>query len=174
MGKNIYKNNAFGNNAMSTQENHAVFMNLALSEAEKAKLQNEVPVGAVLVDEKENVIASAHNMVITLSDPAAHAEILALRKASGILANYRLLNTTLYVTIEPCIMCMGALIHARVKRVVYGAKDPKWGAAGSLYCFADDKRLNHHPVIIGDVCEKACSALIMDFFKAKRKIKQHI
>ena len=149
-------------------EDHIRFMNIALNEAEKAKFQNEVPVGAVIVDEKGEVIASAHNMVIALSDPTAHAEMLALRKASTRLANYRLLNTTLYVTIEPCIMCMGALIHARIKRVVYGAKDSKWGAAGSLYCFADDKRLNHHPEIISDVCGKACGNLIRDFFREKR------
>ena len=152
-------------------EDHTEFMNLALNEAEKAKLQNEVPVGAVLVDEKGGILAKAHNMVIALSDPTAHAEILALRKASGRLVNYRLLNTTLYVTIEPCIMCMGALIHARVRRVVYGARDPKWGAAGSLYCFTDDKRLNHHPEITGDVCAKACSSLIRDFFREKRKLR---
>ena len=117
------------------------------------------------------IIAKAHNMVIALSDPTAHAEILALRKASARLVNYRLLNTTLYVTIEPCIMCMGALIHARVKRVGYGAKDPKCGAAGSLYCFTDDKRLNHHPEITGDVCAEACSNLIRDFFREKRKLR---
>ena len=152
-------------------EDHTEFMNLALNEAEKAKLQNEVPVGAVLVDEKGGILAKAHNMVIALSDPTAHAEILALRKASGRPVNYRLLNTTLYVTIEPCIMCMGALIHARVRRVVYGARDPKWGAAGSLYCFTDDKRLNHHPEITGDVCAKACSSLIRDFFREKRKLR---
>ena len=149
-------------------EDHTRFMNIALNEAEKAKLQNEVPVGAVIVDEKGGVIARSHNMVITLSDPTAHAEILALRKASARAGNYRLLNTTLYVTIEPCIMCMGALIHARIKKVVYGAKDPKWGAAGSLYCFADDKRLNHHPEITGDVCGKRCGILIRNFFKEKR------
>ena len=153
-------------------EDHTRFMNIALNEAEKAKLQNEVPVGAVIVDEKGELVASAHNMVITLSDPTAHAEILALRKASARAGNYRLLNTTLYVTIEPCIMCMGALIHARIKKVVYGAKDPKWGAAGSLYCFADDKRLNHHPEIISDVCGKACGNLIRDFFRKKRILKK--
>lgn len=153
-------------------EDHIKFMNIALNEAEKAKLQNEVPVGAVIVDAKGELVASAHNMVITLSDPTAHAEILAIRKASTILANYRLLNTSLYVTIEPCIMCMGALIHARIKRVIYGAKDPKWGAAGSLYCFADNKKLNHHPEIIGDVCGKACSNLIRDFFREKRMSKK--
>jgi len=153
-------------------EDHIKFMNIALNEAEKAKFQNEVPVGAVIVDAKGELVASAHNMVIGLSDPTAHAEILAIRKASRILANYRLLNTSLYVTIEPCIMCMGALIHARIKRVIYGAKDPKWGAAGSLYCFADNKKLNHHPEITGDVCEKACGNLIRDFFREKRMSKK--
>ena len=160
------------NEDLTPQEDHTKFMNLALKEAEKAKLQNEVPVGAVLVDEKGGILAMAHNLVIALSDPTAHAEILAMRKASAMLANYRLLNTTLYVTIEPCIMCMGALIHARVKRVVYGARDPKWGAAGSLYCFTDDKRLNHHPEITGDVCGKACGNLIRDFFIEKRRSKK--
>lgn len=148
------------------------FMNLALNEAEKAKMQNEVPVGAVLVDEKGRVLAKAYNLVITLSDPTAHAEILAIRSASAGISNYRLLNTTLYVTIEPCIMCMGALIHARVKCVIYGAQDPKWGAAGSLYSFTDDQRLNHHPEIQGGVCKQECSNLIKDFFRKKRKLKK--
>jgi tRNA(adenine34) deaminase len=83
--------------------------------------------------------------------------------------NYRLLNTTLYVTVEPCVMCMGAILHARVKRLVFGAKDVKWGACGSLYHLADDRRFNHHPEIIGGVCEEACRVLIQNFFRGKRK-----
>jgi tRNA(adenine34) deaminase len=143
-------------------------MQLALSEAAKAGQKGEIPIGAVLVSETGNVITSAHNLVINFGDPTAHAEILALREAALKLENYRLLNTTLYVTIEPCIMCMGAIIHARVSRIVYGAKDPKWGAAGSLYNFAEDRRLNHRPDIIGGIYEEACRSLMQDFFRRKR------
>ena len=143
-------------------------MQQALKEAGKAGQKGEIPIGAVLVSETGNVIATAHNLVINLSDPTAHAEILALREAAQKVMNYRLLNTTLYVTIEPCIMCMGAIIHARVSRVVFGANDPKWGAAGSLYNFATNNRLNHRPEIISGICEEACRTLIQDFFRKKR------
>ncbi len=152
--------------------NHAEFMKAALNEAVKAKAKDEVPVGAVLVAESGDIISSAHNQTITLADPTAHAEILALRNAAQKLLNYRLLNTTLYVTIEPCIMCMGAIIHSRVSRLVFGAKDPKWGAAGSLYNFARDTRLNHRPVIIHGVRKNECRALIQAFFKEKRNKPQ--
>lgn len=151
---------------------HEQFMQRALIEAEKAGQMNEIPVGALLVAENGNILAAAHNRVIQLADPTAHAEILALRASAEKVSNYRLLNTTLYVTIEPCLMCMGALIHARVSRIVYGIQDPKWGAAGSLYDFAQDTRLNHHPKIIGGVCEKDCRDLIQNFFQAKRKAKR--
>ncbi len=149
-------------------ENHINLMKLALAEAQKAGELQEVPVGAVLADENGEILSAAFNQVISLSDPTAHAEILALRKACQKIGNYRLLNTTLYVTIEPCIMCMGAAIHARVSRVVFGAADPKWGAAGSLYDLPDDSRLNHHPEIIRGVCESECRILIQNFFRAKR------
>ncbi len=145
------------------------YMKLALLEAEKAGQMDEVPIGAILVAENGEVIAASHNQTITLTDPTGHAEILALRKASAGVMNYRLLNTTLYVTIEPCIMCMGAAIHARVGRIVYGAGDPKWGGAGSLYNFAEDERLNHLPEVTSGVCENECRALIQGFFRAKRK-----
>jgi len=148
------------------------FMQLALKEAKKAGENNEVPVGALLVDKGGNIICSAYNKVIKLTDPTAHAEILVLRKAGSIVSNYRLLGTTLYVTIEPCPMCMGAIVHARVKRVVFGAYDLKWGAAGSLYNFAEDNRLNHRLEITGGVCEEECRAVIQDFFRAKRNKKQ--
>ena len=143
-------------------------MELALQEAKKAEQIGEVPVGAILVSENEEILAAAHNLTIQLVDPTAHAEILALRKAALEINNYRLLNTTLYVTVEPCIMCMGAIVHARISRVVFGATDPKWGAAGSLYNVAEDDRLNHRVEIIAGVCAEDCRRLIQDFFRAKR------
>jgi tRNA(adenine34) deaminase len=143
-------------------------MRIALEEARRARRIDEVPVGAVLVDESGNLLARAHNRTIANADPTAHAEILALRAAAGKLKNYRLLNTTLYVTIEPCLMCMGAVVHARVARVVYGAPDPKWGAAGSLYHFAQDGRLNHRPEVVPGMCETECRELMQEFFRLKR------
>jgi tRNA(adenine34) deaminase len=147
---------------------HENFMKIALDEAEKAGQIGEVPVGAIVVSENGKVISTAYNQPITLVDPTAHAEILAIRKAALEIKNYRLLNTTLYVTVEPCIMCMGAIVHARVSRVVYGAPDAKWGAAGSLYNYAEDDRLNHRVEIIADMCADNCRRLMQDFFHAKR------
>ena len=144
------------------------FMKLAIKEAKKAGQKAEVPVGAVLVAESGDILSLSHNQVITLADPTAHAEISALREAGKKVLNYRLLGTTLYVTIEPCIMCMGAIVHARVARVVFGALDLKWGASGSLYNFAEDVRLNHRPKIIHGVCQDECRALIQEFFRSKR------
>ena len=144
------------------------FMKLAINEAKKAGQKAEVPVGAVLVAESGDILSISHNQVITLADPTAHAEILVLREAAQKVLNYRLLGTTLYVTIEPCIMCMGAIVHARVTRVVFGAKDLKWGASGSLYNFAEDVRLNHRPEIIQGVCQDECRELMQDFFRSKR------
>jgi len=144
------------------------YMQAALVEARAAQFLDEVPIGAVLVDQKGGIVARGHNRVITDCDPTAHAEMLVLRQAASRLGNYRLLSTTLYVTIEPCVMCMGALIHARVARIVFGAFDQKWGAAGSLYDFADNPRLNHQPVIISGICKEACQVLIQDFFREKR------
>jgi tRNA(adenine34) deaminase len=128
----------------------------------------EVPIGAILVSENGTILSATHNRTIDLADPTAHAEILALREAAHKINNYRLLNTTLYVTVEPCIMCMGAIVHARISRVVFGAGDPKWGAAGSLYNFAEDDRLNHRLEITRGVCEQDCRNLMQDFFRAKR------
>ncbi len=144
------------------------FMKMAIKEAKKAGQKDEVPVGAVLVSESGDILSLSHNQVITFADPTAHAEISALRKAAIKVSNYRLLNTTLYVTIEPCVMCMGAIVHARVARVVFGANDLKWGAAGSLYNFAEDTRLNHRPEIISGVCQDECRELIQEFFRSKR------
>ncbi|MBW1695630.1 MAG: nucleoside deaminase [Deltaproteobacteria bacterium] len=143
-------------------------MKIAIEEGKKAGQIDEVPIGAVLVAKTCEVIATAHNQMIRLSDPTAHAEILALRSAGRISGNYRLAGTTLYITVEPCVMCMGAIINARIYRVVFGAKDPKWGAAGSLYDFASDRRFNHHPEIIGGICEEECKRLMQEFFKQRR------
>jgi len=147
---------------------HIEFMKLAIKEAKKAGQKAEVPVGAVLVGESGDILSLSHNQAITLADPTAHAEILVLRQAAQKVLNYRLLGTTLYVTIEPCIMCMGAIVHARVTRVVFGVKDLKWGASGSLYNFAEDVRLNHRPEIIQGVCQDECRELIQEFFRSKR------
>ena len=143
-------------------------MELALIEAKKAGQMGEVPIGAILVDSDGAILSATHNRTISLADPTAHAEILALREAAAKINNYRLLNTTLYVTVEPCIMCMGAIVHARISKVVFGAEDPKWGAAGSLYHFAEDERLNHRVAITKGVCEQECRNLVQQFFRAKR------
>jgi tRNA(adenine34) deaminase len=149
-------------------DTHEYFMRIALAEAKIAGQIGEVPVGAILVSENGDILSAAHNQTIKLADPTAHAEILALRKAALEVNNYRLLNTTLYVTVEPCIMCMGAIVHARISRVVFGATDPKWGAAGSLYNFAADDRLNHRVKITTGVCAENCRRLMQDFFRTKR------
>ena len=148
--------------------NYSHFMRQALLEAQQAAREDEVPVGAVLVAQDGTVLAGAYNRTIALCDPTAHAEILALRAASQVVGNYRLLNTTLYVTIEPCIMCMGALLHARVAKIVFGAEDPKWGGAVSRYNLAADVRLNHSIDVKGGLLENECSKLIQDFFLSKR------
>ncbi len=144
------------------------YMDLAIKEAYKAELIDEVPVGAIIIDENGTVVGTGFNQPISSIDPTSHAEINAIRQATQIFNNYRLVNTTLYVTIEPCIMCMGAIIHARIKRVVYGANDLKWGAAESLYNIASDSRLNHHPEIVSGVFEAKTKKIIKDFFKNKR------
>jgi len=144
------------------------YMNLALSEAKKAAQKAEIPIGAVLVAQNGEILAATHNQTVSLNDPTAHAEILALRAGARKIKNYRLLNTTLYVSIEPCVMCMGAVVHARISTLVFGAKDAKWGAAGSLYNLAIDKRLNHQVQIIEGVCEHESRSLMQDFFRLKR------
>ncbi|MBU2622020.1 MAG: tRNA adenosine(34) deaminase TadA [Proteobacteria bacterium] len=147
---------------------HEEYMKQAIVEAKKAGQNGEVPIGAILVAENGEVLSSEYNRTISLCDPSAHAEILALREAGNKIKNYRLLNTILYVTVEPCIMCMGAVIYARIESVVFGTYDPKGGAAGSLYNFAEDKRLNHRTGIISGICEEECRSLIREFFKARR------
>jgi tRNA(adenine34) deaminase len=145
-----------------------LLMEEALLEAIKALERGEVPVGAVLASPDGEILARGYNQPISLNDPTAHAEIMALRRAGELCGNYRLTGTTLVVTIEPCIMCMGAAISARVSRVVFGAFDPKAGAAGSIYNLADDPRLNHRIEVISGVREQECRGLIQDFFKSRR------
>ncbi|MBU0992684.1 MAG: tRNA adenosine(34) deaminase TadA [Proteobacteria bacterium] len=144
------------------------FMALALIEAKKAGQNGEVPIGALVVAENGDIITAAYNRTIELNDPTAHAEILAIRDAAARIGNYRLTGFSLYVTIEPCIMCMGAIIHSRFSRVIFGAHDPKWGAAGSLYDLSSDNRLNHQVEIISGVKEENARILIQEFFRNKR------
>ncbi len=144
------------------------FMKRALSLAEKAALSGEVPVGAVLVSAEGKILAEAFNRPISLCDPTAHAEIIALREGARQLKNYRLLGTTLYVTLEPCPMCAGALVYARVRRLVFGAFDPKAGACGSVYNIVNDERLNHRLEVTGGVLAEEAVALLKNFFKEKR------
>ena len=142
-------------------------MKEALKEALNALDDNEVPIGAVIVH-KDKIIARAYNQRERLKDPTAHAEMIALTQASAYLENWRLNDTTLYVTIEPCIMCAGALVNARVKRLVYGADDPKAGGCGSIVNVVSDKRLNHRIEVISGVMAKNCQWLMKEFFKKKR------
>ena len=141
------------------------WMALALKEAEKAYVEEEVPIGAVLVSSAGEIIASDHNKTRQQNDPTAHAEILVLRKAARLLNNYRLPGTTLLVTIEPCLMCAGAMIQVRLDKVIYGAADPKAGALGSLYEVSQDRRLNHCFEVVRGVLEPECRGLMQKFFK---------
>jgi tRNA(adenine34) deaminase len=144
------------------------FMRLALREAARAGRAGEVPVGAVLVDDAGAVLARGHNRPVSGHDPTAHAEIVTLRRAARRLGNYRLTGTTLYATVEPCAMCAGAIVHARVARVVYGAPDPKGGAARTLYRILDDPRLNHRCEVDGGLLEAESRELLQRFFKDRR------
>ncbi len=146
-------------------------MQEALREAEKGLVAGEVPVGAVLAGPDGQIVAKAHNQPIALQDPTAHAEILVMRKAGLFFENYRLNNTLLVVTIEPCLMCMGAAVNARIARLAFGASDPKGGAAGSLYNLASDKRLNHEIEVIPGIMEQECRELIEGFFQGRREKK---
>lgn len=143
------------------------WMRHAIRLAQRAEQQGEVPVGAVLVKE-DKCIAEGWNASISLHDPTAHAEIIALRVAGKTLANYRLVNTTLYVTLEPCVMCMGALSQARVNRLVFGATDPKRGAVCSAITLAEASFLNHTIAWQGGVLANECATLLKDFFRARR------
>src|SRR5262249_23577970 len=143
------------------------FMLLALAEAQKAEDAGEVPVGAVVVIGDE-VVGSGFNRPISSHDPTAHAEIIALREASRNCGNSRLAGGTMYSTVEPCMMCAGAMIHARIDRLVFGTPDPKAGSAGSIYNVLTDPRLNHRVEVVSGICEDECAALLRAFFAKRR------
>ena len=152
----------------SLAEKDTYFMRLALEQARQAQKLGEVPVGAVMVAETGTILAVAGNRSIVDHDPSGHAEMLVLRTAGKILENYRLLNTTMYVTIEPCLMCIGAMIHARIKRLVLGASDPKTGAVVSRYQIGSDGKLNHELEVEAGILADECAGLLTSFFKMKR------
>ena len=149
---------------MSTDEK---YMQAALREARRALEEDEVPVGAVIVHEGR-VIGRAHNQRERLKDPTAHAEMVAITQAAAALEGWRLDRTTLYVTLEPCLMCAGAIVNARIPRVVFGAPDERFGACGSLYQVGRDTRLNHEFELVGGVLAGECAALLQEFFSGKR------
>ena len=147
---------------------HDVYMRIAINEAWKAHEMGEIPVGALIIDWDGRILGKAHNETITRSDPTAHAEIMVLREAALKKGNYRLPNTSLYVTVEPCLMCAGALIQARVKKMIFGAFDPKAGACGSVYDIPSSPGILHKITVISGVLEEECREIIQAFFKTRR------
>jgi len=143
-------------------------MSLALDEAEKSYRLGEVPVGAVLVGADGQILARAHNMPVASNDPTAHAEILAIRNGATGIGNYRLPETVIYVTLEPCAMCVGAMLHGRVKRLVFGARDPRSGSAGSVLDLTGIDRFNHRMDVTGGVLAENCAEILRRFFKERR------
>ena len=148
--------------------NDEKWMALAIKQAIEAETEGEVPIGAVLIKD-EQLIAQAHNQPISTNDATAHAEIQLLRAAGNHQKNYRLIDTTIYVTLEPCAMCLGAMMHARIARIVFGASDPKTGVCGSRADLTTESFFNHEMEIRGGVLEKECKELIQSFFKSRRK-----
>jgi tRNA(adenine34) deaminase len=155
---------------MSTDSDEQ-YMEMALAEARNADAAGEVPVGAVIVVEGV-VVARAFNQPISTNDPTAHAEMVALREAARKVGNYRLATASMYCTLEPCMMCAGGMIHARIPRLVFGALDPKAGSAGSIYNVLTDPRLNHHVDVVVGIRQAECGALLRDFFARRRKIEE--
>ncbi|MFO0935112.1 MAG: nucleoside deaminase [Gemmataceae bacterium] len=149
---------------------HVGTMQLAIAEAKRAADEDEVPVGCVIVDPEHGTIAAAHNQKEQLQDPTAHAEIIAITQAAAALGSWRLDRAILYVTLEPCPMCAGAIVQARIPIVVYGCTDPKAGACHTLYSITDDTRLNHRCQVIGGVSREECAGLLSSFFAAKRAL----
>jgi len=143
-------------------------MRLAIAEAERALEHDDVPVGAVILGPAGEVLGAGHNERERLQDPSAHAEMIAIRQAAEAIGHWRLLDTTLYVTLEPCAMCAGAIVLARIPRVVYGTADPKAGAAGSVLDVLAEPRLNHRPAVTGGVLAADCAALLVAFFASRR------
>ncbi|HND54085.1 MAG TPA: tRNA adenosine(34) deaminase TadA [Pirellulaceae bacterium] len=154
---------------MHLENPHELFMRMALREAEQAQAENEVPIGAVIVRD-DRVIAAAHNQREQLHDPTAHAEMIAITQAAAAIEDWRLERCSLYVTLEPCPMCAGAILQARIPIVVYGATDPKAGAVDTLFRLLDDRRLNHRCEVIGGVLADRCGAMLTEFFQAQRRL----
>ena len=152
---------------VDSTEDHRVYMRLALEQAVQSAAIGEVPIGAVLVHEG-TVVARSHNHRETWQDPTAHAELIVIREAAKALGRWRLIDTTLLVTLEPCAMCLGAIILARIPRLVFGAKDPKAGACGSVLDFANDQRLNHRVEVVGGILEEESQRMLSEFFKQLR------
>ena len=150
-----------------TTETDTEYMQIALNLAHQAALNGEVPVGAIIV-KNGVIIGRGSNAPIGLHDPTAHAEIIAMRIAAAHLGNYRLVDCTLYVTLEPCAMCSGAMQHARIEKLVYGASDPKTGACGSVINLMAEPKLNHHCEVVGGVLAEECGAVLSEFFKQRR------
>ena len=148
-------------------ESDILWMRHALRLASRAEAQGEVPVGAVLIRGEENV-AEGWNQCIALNDPTAHAEINAIRTGGQLLGNYRLPGTTLYVTLEPCVMCVGAMLHARIERLVFGAYDPKSGAAGSVFSLVQSEKHNHNIEVSAEILAEECGSVLREFFKKRR------
>src|ERR1700687_445553 len=151
---------------MATTE-HLQFMAEAIAEARRAEAEGEVPIGAIVVADGQ-IAGARHNRPIGLNDPTAHAEILAIRAAASHLKTYRLADVSIYVTLEPCVMCVGAMVNARIARVIYGARDEKAGALGSVYDVGRDGRLNHRFEVIAGVMEPECAEIMREFFRARR------
>ena len=149
-------------------DNYSKYMLEALKEAELAKLEDEVPIGCVIVKDNQ-IIARAHNQREITNNPLGHAETLAIKKASEVLNDWQLVDCDLYVTIEPCIMCGGAIIQSRIRKVIYGAPDLKGGAFGSSINILDAQNINHRPKIVKGILEEECTKIIKDYFKSKRK-----
>ena len=159
------------NQGIYDEEQDRSFMRLALQEAEAARLKGEVPIGAVLVHDGK-VIGQGHNLRETSNDPTTHAEMVAIREAAATLDSWRLLETSLYVTLEPCVMCMGAIILARIPRLVYGSRDPRAGAVGSIYDLSSDRRFNHSVAVTEGVLGEECSEMLSGFFRQLRAGKK--
>ncbi|NCD32624.1 MAG: nucleoside deaminase [Spartobacteria bacterium] len=151
----------------------AIYMRMALREAQIAAEEQEVPVGAVIIHETDGLIGKAHNQVEMLKDPTAHAEVLAITQAAAALQDWRLTHCTLYVTKEPCPMCAGAIVLARIPRVVWGLDDPKRGGAISVFNILQHEQLNHRAEVVSGVLEAECRAVIQDFFQQKRRLAKH-
>ena len=151
----------------TTDAQDADLMALAIEEAENGAAEGEVPVGAVVVAGGK-AVAIAHNRPISLNDPTAHAELLAIRAAAAALGSYRLAGATVYVTLEPCVMCVGAMVNARIARLVFGARDEKAGAVGSVYDLGRDGRLNHRIEVVAGLMADECAEMLSDFFRARR------